>query len=74
MADRTQELVAALLKVQLHHPNWRFGQLVCNVASWAGEDKPREVWDVSDEELLAAANSHLAQLEGGSDTSQRAAG
>ena len=39
------------------YPQWRFGQLIANVAGWADQ----EIWDVEDEQLLAAAQSHLHQ-------------
>jgi len=38
--------------------DWRFGQLIANVAGWADQ----EIWDVEDQQLLAAARLHLAQL------------
>lgn len=43
------------------YPEWRFGQLVANVAGWAGEEAPADIWDVSDQELAKAAREHLAQ-------------
>lgn len=57
------ELAKALGELQKRYPQWRLGQLVANVAGWAD----REVWDVEDEQLLAAAREHLEQQ------SQRAA-
>jgi hypothetical protein len=41
------------------YPEWRFGQLVANVAGWADQ----EIWDVEDERLLEAALLHLQQRE-----------
>lgn len=49
------EAIAALCD---RYPNWRLGQLVANVAGWADVD----VWDVEDEQLLAAATAHLQHL------------
>ena len=57
------ELMAALTELSERYPNWRFGQLIANVAGWAD----RETWDVEDGQLLAAAQSHLQQL---TETSQ----
>ena len=74
MTESNQELAATLLELKSRYPHWRFGQLVCNVAAWAGDDRPAEVWDISDEELLAAAKAHLASLRGAPDDSKRAAG
>jgi hypothetical protein len=49
------DLLIALTELSRRYPNWRFGQLVANVAGWADVD----VWDVEDAQLLAAARSHL---------------
>jgi hypothetical protein len=49
------------MEVAEPYPEWRFGQSVANVAAWAGEDAPANVWDVSDADLLHAAREHLAQ-------------
>lgn len=49
------ELLRALAELGHRYPNWRFGQLVSNVAGWADVD----VWDVEDAQLLAAARMHL---------------
>ena len=55
--DRT-ELFSALAELCRRYPNWRFGQLVCNVSGWADID----TWDVEDEQLLAAARAHIDQF------------
>ena len=55
--DPRAELFAALAELARRYPDWRFGQLVCNLADWSGET----AWDAEDTELLAAARRHLAQ-------------
>lgn len=40
-------------------PQWRFGQLVANVATWAHGPDASAVWDVEDEAFLRAAEEHL---------------
>jgi hypothetical protein len=51
-----EQLWEALAELAKLSPDWRFGQLVCNIADYAGEGaKPPTVWDATDEELLAAA-------------------
>jgi len=52
------ELLDALTQLQRFYPDWRFGQLIANVAGWADQS----VWDVEDEQLLAAAEEHLRSL------------
>lgn len=52
------ELLSVLIELGRRYPQWRFGQLIANVAGWADQD----VWDVDDEHLLAAAKAHLQHL------------
>jgi hypothetical protein len=52
------DLLAAIGALCERYPNWRFGQLIANVAGWADQ----EIWDVEDEQLLDAARQHLEQL------------
>jgi hypothetical protein len=54
-----RELCDTLLEIHRRFPDWRFGQLVCNLASSAGGSM--RVWDVEDESLLAAATRFLDQ-------------
>jgi hypothetical protein len=55
--ERVEQL-EAISQLCEQYPNWRLGQLIANVADWADQ----EIWDVEDQQLLAAARSHLAQL------------
>jgi len=57
-AATKSELTSALAEIARNHPDWRFGQLVANVAGWTDEN----VWDVEDESLLMAARAHLDQI------------
>lgn len=56
--NQRTELLAAVEALSRRYPDWRLGQLIANVAGWADQ----EIWDVEDEQLLAAARSHLQQL------------
>ena len=58
-SERRADLVAAIAELCRRYPEWRLGQLVANVAGWADQ----EIWDVEDEQLLAAAQLHLRQLQ-----------
>jgi hypothetical protein len=51
------DLIEALAELRRRYPEWRMGQLISNVAGWAD----RDVWDIEDEQLLAAAKEHLRQ-------------
>jgi len=48
-------LFDALAELCRQYPDWRFGQLVSNVAGWADAD----IWDVEDERLVAAVRAHV---------------
>jgi len=54
------ELFNALAELCRRYPDWRFGQLIANVAGWADQ----EIWDIEDEQLLAAAQAHLRESAG----------
>jgi hypothetical protein len=54
-----QELFEVLRDMHAQYPNWRFGQLVCNVATWACGAQASSVWDVEDQELIKAAREHM---------------
>jgi hypothetical protein len=53
--SRRAELFDVLAELRSRYPDWRFGQLVSNVAGWTD----RDVWDVEDDQLIAAAKQHL---------------
>jgi hypothetical protein len=40
-------------------PEYRFGQMVANLAMMARGDAEGAIWDMEDEELLLAARKHL---------------
>ncbi len=49
------ELLRALAELGRAHPNWRLGQTLSNLAMAAGRTEAGAVWDLEDEEALAAA-------------------
>ena len=53
--DTRSQLWAALAELSALSPDWRLGQLICNVADYAGDGETPHVWDATDEQLLAAA-------------------
>ena len=55
--DKRDELLLAIAELRRQYPKWRLGQLILNVAGWADQD----LWDIEDDQLLAAANLHLQQ-------------
>jgi hypothetical protein len=53
------ELLEVLAQLGAVFPDWRFGQLVANVATAARGAQAEAIWDSEDEELLAAARRLL---------------
>jgi hypothetical protein len=53
-----KDLFEALAELRQCYPDWRLGQLVANVAGWTDQN----VWDVEDEQFLAAVKEHLRSL------------
>jgi hypothetical protein len=55
------ELLAALFQLSLLRPEWRLDQTLANLATTAGRIDAGGVWDLEDEEALAAANVLIEQ-------------
>ena len=58
--ERIPLVLQEIEKVWRLHPDWRLGQLVCNLAAWIDASQ-NIVWDVEDEALLAEAQQHVAK-------------
>ena len=59
-----EELIQAISELRALFPDWRMGQLVANLVTAAGSTDARAIWDVEDEQLLAAAR-RLIERNGG---------
>ena len=55
------ELLAALTRLGQLRPDWRLGQTLANLATTAGRLDSGGVWDLEDEEALAAAKTLIRQ-------------
>ena len=55
MKTSREELLQVLSELSGLFPEWRFGQLVANVATAARGPQVEAIWDSDDEELLVAA-------------------
>jgi hypothetical protein len=55
------ELLNALSHLSQIRPEWRLGQTLANLAMTAGRMDHGGVWDLEDEEALAAARTLIAQ-------------
>jgi hypothetical protein len=62
-AELRQDVLRSLAELVEHCPDIRFGQLIANLAVIARGPTPEAVWDMEDDELLAAAKSHLEDYE-----------
>jgi len=54
-----EKLFAAMLELSKRYPEWRMGQMISNVATWAKGPHSSAIWDVEDAELLEAIEKHL---------------
>jgi hypothetical protein len=60
MIDPTRkEVLRALEELSETCPEYRFGQMIANLTMLARGDSEGALWDMEDEELLAAARKHL---------------
>jgi hypothetical protein len=64
MKKPREELIEALAELGALFPDWRFAQLVANVAAAARGPQVEAIWDSEDEELLAAARRLLERNRG----------
>jgi hypothetical protein len=64
MKTTREELLQVLAELSAVFPDWRFGQLVANVATAARGPQVEALWDSEDEELLAAARRLLERNRG----------
>jgi hypothetical protein len=61
MSETTSDaLLQAVGELRSLFPEWRFGQMVANLTTAAGCQEPEAIWDVEDEQLLAAAQRLIA--------------
>lgn len=58
------ELLAALAEIGRLFPDWRLGQTLANLAMAAGHPESGAVWDLEDDEALAAARRLIERNAG----------
>jgi hypothetical protein len=58
-----QDILRVLEELSGLCPEVRFGQLIANLSYLARGATTEAIWDMEDEELLAAAKSHLDNLQ-----------
>lgn len=61
--DTRRELLSALAQLSAARPQWRLGQTLANLATVAGRHDAGAVWDLEDDEALAAARTLLREVE-----------
>ena len=59
-----EELIGALSELRTLFPDWRMGQLIANLVTAAGGTDAGAIWDVEDEQLLAAARRLIERNRG----------
>jgi hypothetical protein len=60
-ATITDELMDAVSQLRLLFPDWRMGQLMANLLMVSGAADGAAIWEVEDEQLLAAARRLLTE-------------
>jgi hypothetical protein len=60
----SEQLLDALCELRILFPEWRMGQLVANVVMAAGGTESGAIWDLEDEQLLAAASRLIERNRG----------
>jgi hypothetical protein len=55
-----KDVIRVLEELSETCPEYRFGQMIANLTMLARGDADGALWDLEDEELLAAARKHLA--------------
>jgi hypothetical protein len=68
MTDREktrEQLLSALGELGRLHPDWRLGQTIANVATTAGRMDAGAVWDLEDDEALAAVRELISDCKQG---------
>ena len=56
-----EELLAALAELARLRPEWRLGQTLANLAMTAGRMEASGVWELEDDDALAAAHVLIGQ-------------
>jgi hypothetical protein len=59
MSSNDTDLLEVIRELRRVYPDWRFGQMVCNIATWARGPVANAAWDVEDAEFIRAAREHL---------------
>jgi hypothetical protein len=57
--DIRSDLLQSLAELSKVHPEWRLGQMISNLAMSAGHTDAGAVWELEDEQALAAARRLL---------------
>ena len=59
--DTRRQILDELAELSDTFPDWRFGQMIANLATVARGSENEAIWDMEDEELLAAIRWQLEQ-------------
>ena len=58
-----EETIKKVMEIWDLYPDWRLGQLLCNLAVWERGTKADEVWELTNEEIIKSVNSHLKKKD-----------
>ena len=60
--DRIPQVLAEIERMWQRYPDWRLGQLICNLTIWADHDATSP-YDIEDDALVAQVERHLSQRD-----------
>jgi hypothetical protein len=62
MTPERHEILRLLEPLSELSMDMRFGQLICNLVTLAGGETPGAIWDIEDDQLLAAIHKFTQDL------------
>ncbi len=68
ISHERQELLQLIEEMSAGYPEFRLGQLIANLTFWARGDQDGAVWNVEDEELMAAAREQISNAKSRAQT------
>jgi len=63
-----QKLLYLIEEMSEGYPEFRLGQRIANLAFWARGDQEGTIWNIEDEELIAAARGQISNAKRGTQT------
>ena len=56
-----EDVLKAIESMWQEYPEWRLGQILCNLATWSRGSDQGAVWELTNDEIVGAIELHLAR-------------